>query len=1719
MKNFTFKLLSTLMVVTITLTTISVDAFASGLSSDSSGDTQIQLSELQTQNQSTQTSTENSDLYLNSNSDATQTNHDSNINSDTTNSAEGSNQSGENYDGVNAPKDGNDSTSIDSNITNSEDVNLDNLTPEEREAYLKEKEEREAKEKSENERLLKSQAILTAITEDEKEVYTVEGEILTAFTPTDEMSVPYDIVIPEGVSEIAADAFSAYKTQIRSITFPSTLTTLPGDAFADYTALSTIRFETTSNLRVTGTTFAGCSLTDIYLANGLQQIPSKFMYGAGFGTGATIHIPASVKKISSFAFANVDDDGNRIAGNSIANIVVDDGTSLSTVDIAAFKGCQSMTNANLPNTVTAIGKEVFADCKNLSSINILDDSSNDSSSLASIGEYAFSGCTSLQSVSIPSGVKSIGDRAFQNAGITSVKVKAISFALNGVGTYIFAGNSINNVTFVEGIKSIPAIFFHAGFASNTTVHIPESVTTIENDAFNTVVNLTGIIFDGNNIEKIGNRAFEDCSVTSISLPSSLKIIGDGAFLGCNKLEAISFPESLTSIGSNAFENCTKLTSINLPSKLNMVGTEAFKGCKSLTDITFPTVIDTKFGTGTFSGCTGLGQVTIPDNITVISDKMFHHCTGINNITIGSGVKTIGAYAFDYCTGIKELTVPNNVRQIGQYTFGHCTGLTTLVMSTEITSLPYRSIGICTNLSDLYLGDKITSVIPRGEEYGLEGTNSAVNIYVGNPNTATYKALLVAVNKGYLTEGNIITTNKITYKLNEGTQTGAYPASYDPTATGSSFDIANPKRDYYVFEGWFLDAGFTKPIGTKTPGSQSKYRISISDLKGNVTLYAKWDGPHYYTTIETIDYPRIIVIGKDGENLDVTNSAETVVITEADKVFLKSEVVGSSISYKIEEGTAVQESGTFANEYISLEGNDTDTPRTYTLTATTHYLDQNSLDSTVTIQVYGEDETPEKYEAGFKTGLWMTYRGNFYNPTDVSLVYTKSARTFNEEDLSVYYGKKLLIFGTDYTVRYGNNVNVASYNADRAPYITITCRGNYTGTITKTFSIVKPDTEDGNPVIQLTSSNTVFELSTKTFEYDGTKKRPDITIKYKYIGADRKWTYETITPSYYEIKYSNDVNVGNNTAQAKIVFNGTKYSGEFIQKYSITKNNISKMVDENVATDEDTLLYSHDNSVVFSGTAYYGLNKIYLKNKPSEPLMDNVDYTYRINPDIRKGKAKITITGKGNFTGTKVIEYDIAPASFTDETVVVKNLMPPLESRLPGVYKPIKYIVYYKNTAGELIPLKTSDYEVKFFVGDDEANWRTHYDAGTEVTMQIIGKGEGKGNYTGTVSYIYEIASGYDFTDSNMVSVTVNDFAYTRRANSYKPTIVVKNLFSGATLANNRDYTIEKYEYVYDTVVQRNINRKLTNVSIPAGTEVNKDDIVQAGTKIKVTLKGKGHFANGGTVEKIYKVGYNIESASATVTPQTYTGSRITPSKSAITLKYNRKDVPKASYNITGYNADNVKVGTGYITVEGTGEYIGSKKLSFRITAKTANYTVIYAKGSDDRIGYPNSKNQPMANSITANGTAMSANQYKAPTGYEFAGWTLTEKSIPTTYAEYELQASTIDFVAAKPNYRPTLNVDIRTYPAGTSVTVYPYFKPVNYKLNYAWNGGAVDKTAPTTYTYTDGADISSVTTIRNGYTFNGWYYDRACKTSIVENDLIDTGKTGTLTIYAKWVKN
>ena len=81
--------------------------------------------------------------------------------------------------------------------------------------------------------------------------------------------------------------------------------------------------------------------------------------------------------------------------------------SVTAIGKDAFAGCTEMTTINIPNTVTLINSEAFFDCTSLSSVNLPDN-------LKTIGKHAFRDCTSLTSITIPKSVESILENAFYN---------------------------------------------------------------------------------------------------------------------------------------------------------------------------------------------------------------------------------------------------------------------------------------------------------------------------------------------------------------------------------------------------------------------------------------------------------------------------------------------------------------------------------------------------------------------------------------------------------------------------------------------------------------------------------------------------------------------------------------------------------------------------------------------------------------------------------------------------------------------------------------------------------------------------------------------------------------------------------------------------------------------------------------------------------------------------------------------------------------------------------------------------------------------------------------------------------------------------------------------------------------------------------------------------------------------------------------------------------
>lgn len=189
-----------------------------------------------------------------------------------------------------------------------------------------------------------------------------------------------------------------------------------------------------------------------------------------------------------------------------------------------------------------------------------------------------------------------------------------------------------------------------------SVVIPEEVTYMERTR---------------KVTSIGNSAFKDCDITSVSIPNSVTNIEDGAFMNCINLKSVSMSMSnkVEYIGKQAFEDCKALTSISFPN-IKSLGYAAFYQCFNLTSISLSDNL-TNIGPSAFAYCTGITSFSIPNSVTIIDDSAFEGCSGLKSISIPSSVTTIRRGAFSHCSGLTSISIPSSVTIIDDVVFYGC----------------------------------------------------------------------------------------------------------------------------------------------------------------------------------------------------------------------------------------------------------------------------------------------------------------------------------------------------------------------------------------------------------------------------------------------------------------------------------------------------------------------------------------------------------------------------------------------------------------------------------------------------------------------------------------------------------------------------------------------------------------------------------------------------------------------------------------------------------------------------------------------------------------------------------------------------------------------------------------------------------------------------------------------------------------------------------------
>lgn len=222
--------------------------------------------------------------------------------------------------------------------------------------------------------------------------------------------------------------------------------------------------------------------------------------------------------------------------------------------------------------------------------------------VTTIGTDAFLGLN-ITSVTIPANVTEIGSNAF--AGCTNLT--SVHYAGDWSNLTIQSGNPA-----VQDAANAPLFDFE--FILNNTAVV---VTNYKYNGAAADVTIPSR-YQGKPVTTIGHAAFFNSAVTSVTIPDSVTSISDEAFINCPKLTNISIPNSVTYIGFSAFSSCTSLKSITLPSSLSFISGALFLGCSQLTTIHIPVSV-TSIGNNAFADCPSLMTVTYPGSKTQWDD--------------------------------------------------------------------------------------------------------------------------------------------------------------------------------------------------------------------------------------------------------------------------------------------------------------------------------------------------------------------------------------------------------------------------------------------------------------------------------------------------------------------------------------------------------------------------------------------------------------------------------------------------------------------------------------------------------------------------------------------------------------------------------------------------------------------------------------------------------------------------------------------------------------------------------------------------------------------------------------------------------------------------------------------------------------------------------------------------------------------------------------------
>lgn len=1216
------------------------------------------------------------------------------------------------------------------------------------------------------------------------------------------------VKIGDGVTYIGNRAFYGCSNLI-DIEIPNSVTEMGYCVFGDCSSLSSIELP----YRITSigeSAFEGCSsLSSIELPEGLTSIS---MYAFMNCTGLkSVTIPGTVTSIGFYPF-----DGC----SNLESVIIEEG--VTQIADRVFMDLTGLKSVSLPQSVEHIGEFAFWGCSNLTDIEL-------PTGLTSVGEGAFMECTELSAITIPQTVSSIGIRAF---GLTGVKSVTLLEGASGIGDYVFQC--------CENLE---------------TVYIPKSITTMGMQPFCEVPSTVKFYLKSSEI--YGEETDFGGSGVAPVLPYRIAYMQDGVETVIEEVYAdgkqsyiIQEGDIPTAVGTwcdykskksvdvsvgTTFENISAdiiweevsaaitgqpqdaTVAYGLAPRLS-VNVQTAEG--TVADYQWQEAVVTESGVGEYVDVEGATEAsyTVPANKSV--GTYSYRCVVTYNgyiltsdaatVTLNPAVLTITDAEIadkDY-DGEKDA-------EITTLSFNGLVNDETLTVGEDYTSVA--------EFADALAGEDkevtVTVTLAEGSNYRLEE-----NIY---RSTATIRKIDCEVTNREIPDGYATTyiyngTNliaptaeqfrhnntdedaEITFSWYKGdyTASGAAPAESDkltttPRNAGTYTLVAKvAETDNYNMAETAVKVEILKKAVTVTADDKSKkyleenpeltFTVPEGTLEGEDTKEALGVTLTTEATKESLTGTYAIAGTTDSENYEVTVIPGTLTVGQANAVVIIPEDKQHYIKTYGDEGFKIE---------VSTNG---DGVLTYTLT------NGKSLDGEVKVESdilhVAEDGTATIVGTGTVTVLIATKATAEYMASEPAVVTVQVNRydgfmvdaiadvTYTGKAICpeprVYDGEseKVLVQGRDYTVTYKNNVNASVEVTDAAkmPTVIVKGKGNYSKQIVITFNILPKNINDGD----VTAPALVVEENGKV-----QKKAPVLTYNKKKLKANKDIviSYPDTAENAYKTAGTYTIHVagkGNYTGERNITLTITE------KGYLLSKATIQKIPAQNLA--------DYGGAVVLDSKALVVTSKI---DGKKVTLVEGQDFKAAYENNNKAGKATVTITGMGKFSGTKKATFTINGIS------IVKAKVDGLE---PQVYngKAQEPKVTVTLSTGEILSEK--DYTVE-------------YTKNTAVgTASVIVKG--CGIYSGSIKKSFKITP-YDLTGETDVAGTIKEGSPVTEANGLlskadgalhvkyvksgvKPEVEL--YFAGTLMKVGKDYTIS---YANNKAVTTETTKKLPTITI------------------------------------------------------------------------------------------------------------------------------------------------------------------------------------------------------------------------------------------------------------------------------------------------------------------